>query len=84
MGSPAVGSPLSVGPASWSTTPTSTTTSWLRCNASGRLCSTLPGANGASYTPTAADRGHRLAVEMVASVGATSLAALSAPSAPVP
>lgn len=33
---------------------------WERCDASGYDCRTIAGANGQTYTPTAADLGHRL------------------------
>jgi hypothetical protein len=32
--------------------------SWLRCNVNGRLCTRIPGATAASYTPTKDDVGH--------------------------
>jgi hypothetical protein len=40
---------------------------WLRC--SGSTCSPIPGATGASYTPTTADEGQQLRLDVTATGG---------------
>src|SRR6202011_2027523 len=39
---------------------------WARCDAEGNGCQPVPGASGGSYTPVAADVGHRLCLLDVA------------------
>jgi hypothetical protein len=65
-GTARVGAPLTVDPGQWSTTPRRYVYTWLRCNTNGRLCATIPGATGASYTPTSADAGHELVADVQA------------------
>jgi len=65
-----VGATLAVSNGTWSPAPTRTSYAWQRCNRNGRVCAPIPGATDASYTPTAADVGHRLAV-LVTAVSAT-------------
>ena len=82
---------LTVDNGSWSATPSGYTYAWLRCNANGRICVAVGGATHATYTPTADDVGHALAVRITATAGSTAQSALSvvtppivAPSGPVP
>jgi fibronectin-binding autotransporter adhesin len=69
-GTPAAGQALQVGAGSWSQTPSAYGYRWLRCNANGRLCATIAGANAAAYTVTAADSGHALVAVVQATAGA--------------
>jgi hypothetical protein len=82
-GTATVGRPLTVSPGTWSTTVTSTTFQWERCNANGRICTAIAGATTASYTPVAADAGHALLVVVSAKAGALSGSTLSLATAPV-
>ncbi|HTY97893.1 MAG TPA: hypothetical protein VMB91_12680 [Solirubrobacteraceae bacterium] len=51
----------------WSNSPTGYAYQWLRCSSSGSSCSTIGGATGATYSPTAEDVGHELRVTETAS-----------------
>jgi hypothetical protein len=89
-GTPAVGQKLTVDNGAWSTAPIGYTYAWLRCNQNGRICVTIANATGATYTTTADDTGHALAVRVTASTGAiaqptlsTATAAVTAPAGPV-
>jgi hypothetical protein len=77
VGTPAPGNTLQVGPGSWSQTPSSFGYRWLRCNANGRLCAAIPGANAARYSVTVADSGHALVAVVQANAGAITLPVLS-------
>jgi hypothetical protein len=55
-GTPAVGSVLTGTNATWKGTP-SVQRRWLRCDAAGANCGTIPGAAGATYTVEPADLG---------------------------
>src|SRR5207248_11579575 len=59
------------------------TYAWRRCNANGRICTTIPHATNASYVVTAADVGHTLVAVVSASVGASTQPAYSAATPPV-
>ena len=76
-GSASVGGSLSVGAPTWSATVGSATTTWLRCNANGRVCVAIQGATGGTYSPTAADAGHRIVAAIQVSAGAATQSALS-------
>jgi hypothetical protein len=84
-GSPAVGGPAEEGSpetttdGEWGGSP-SFQRSWVRCDAAGGACEPIAGATGASYTPAAADVGHRLRSRITA----TQVNASSADSAPSP
>lgn len=53
---------------SWAGYPTpSYAYQWLRCNAAGGDCAAIAGANGSTYTPTGADVGHTIRLEVTAS-----------------
>lgn len=82
-GAPVAGEQLAVDTGTWSTAATGTTYDWLRCNANGRICMTIANATGATYTPTAADVGHALAVRVTASAGRVAQPALSTTTAAV-
>ncbi|HUA10661.1 MAG TPA: hypothetical protein VMA83_01485 [Solirubrobacteraceae bacterium] len=55
---------------------------WLRCAAGGGACSELE-ATARKYTPTLADVGHTLRLQVTATNGVASLTVQSAPTAPV-
>ena len=67
-GDPVEGATLTASEGAWSGTP-AITTSWRRCDAAGAACEAIPGAAGASYTPTAADVGRRLRARVTATQG---------------
>jgi hypothetical protein len=73
------GSPQTTTNGVWGGSP-SFQQSWLRCDADGDACEAIAGAGGASYTPAAADVGHRLRSRIAATQVNTS-SADSAPSA---
>jgi hypothetical protein len=77
------GQKLSVSNGAWSPAPTSTSYAWLRCNANGRVCTTIEGAASPTYTATVADTGHRLVAVVTAATSAGSQASLSVATAPV-
>jgi hypothetical protein len=57
---------------------------WSRCNASGKACAPIQGANRATYKPVGADRGHRLVVtETGVNSGGNSAPLTSRPTKPV-
>jgi hypothetical protein len=68
-GTAKVGSALTVEAATWSGTATATSYAWLRCNANGRLCTTIAGQTAAAYTPTADDAGHVDVPETIGAAG---------------
>jgi hypothetical protein len=61
----------------WTSTPTSYTYSWLRCNTNDRLCAPIAGATQATYTLVAADAAHRIVGVVQAVFGTTIQAAFS-------
>ena len=83
-GAARVGATLTADGGSWTSPPTATVYTWLRCNANGRLCEPIPGANRSTYRLEALDSGHTLVVSVDATAGGKSQSALSAPTAPVP
>lgn len=78
-----VGQKLSVSNGSWSAATPSFAYAWLRCNASGRICTPVAGATAASYVPVAADAGHALVAVVTASAAGASQAGWSLPTAAV-
>ena len=56
------GQTLTETPGTWTNSPTTITTQWERCNASGAACAAIAGANGPKYGVTAADVGSTLRV----------------------
>jgi hypothetical protein len=83
-GTARVGGTLTADDGSWTSPPTATVYTWLRCNANGRICEPIRGANRSTYRPKALDSGHTLVVSVDATAGGKSQSALSAPTAPVP
>jgi hypothetical protein len=55
--------------------------SWVQCDGHGIIasCAAIPGATGLSYTPTAADVGHRLRLAVTATNPADSVTVYSSP-----
>lgn len=81
-GSPVVGSQLRATPGTWSSDRTySLGYQWQRCTASGRKCTNLNGATGATYTAVSADGGAALRVLATASTTGGSASATSATAA---
>lgn len=60
------GQTLGVRHARWSQAPTSYTYRWERCNAKGKRCRRIAGANASRYRLTHADVGHRIRVQETA------------------
>ena len=73
------GVPVTTTNGAWSGAP-AFAAAWLRCDQDGNSCVPIDGANASSYTPTAADVGHRLRSRVTATEG-KSLSADSLPSA---
>jgi hypothetical protein len=76
-GLPVEGKPLQVTTGAWSPAPTSLTYAWQRCNANGRVCIAIPGANASTYTVSGQDVGHALVAVVQATFGTTVQQALS-------
>jgi hypothetical protein len=57
---------LKVVPGTWAGSPTAFSYAWLRCNANGRLCTTIAGAATDEYTPVAADEQHTIVAAVTA------------------
>jgi hypothetical protein len=83
-GTARVGGTLTADDGSWTSPPTASVYTWLRCNVNGRLCAPIPGANRSTYRPKTLDSGHTLVVSVDATAGGKSQSALSAPTATVP
>jgi hypothetical protein len=70
VGAARVGARLAAVAGTWSGgKPIAFTYQWQRCGAAGGGCGPLPGATLETYTPTAADLGHRIAVSVTAAGG---------------
>jgi hypothetical protein len=82
-GPAAQGQPLTANTGTWSDPGTAYSYQWQRCDANGANCVNVPGANGATYTPSEQDAGSRLRVVVTATNDAGSAVAVSAPSAVV-
>jgi hypothetical protein len=82
-GTARVGGALSVEPGVWSAPTATYATTWLRCNANGRLCAPIAGATKMTYLPTAADTGHTLVAAVAARSGGTTQSALTAATSPI-
>ena len=81
-GVPQVGTPLTASLGTWSGEGSiSYGYQWQSCTAAGEACSDIPGANSASYTPTAAEAGRSLQVVVTASDQNGPVSASSAPTA---
>jgi hypothetical protein len=74
-GDPRRGQSLVVSPGVWSPSPTTVAYAWQRCNANGRICVPIAGANASVYVVTPLDSGHTLAALVTAkSAGGTQAA----------
>jgi hypothetical protein len=82
-GSPSVGQTLIVASGSWSPATSSFTYAWLRCNANGRICTPVAGADAASYVPAGDDAGHALVAVVTASAAGATVASWSLPTGAV-
>lgn len=76
-GTARVGGTLTADGGSWTTPPTATVYTWLRCNANGRLCTRIAGEATDSYEATAADAGHMLLAEVTGVSGTSQQSVLS-------
>ena len=66
-GTPADGGTLTADPGTWTgTLPITYEYQWQRCTDDGTACADIPGATGATYTPTGADVGHPIVVVVTA------------------
>lgn len=84
-GTAVTGATLTPTGGTWTTPPTSTTTTWQRCNPNGRLCTPIAGATSPTYTPTTADTGSTI-IAILTATGADGTAGqevLTVPSAVV-
>ena len=79
-GTAVVGGTLTASPGSWSRSPAGFSYQWRRCHGA---CASIPGATGTTYTPSGADQGSTLNVQVTATSAAGSTQAVSAGSAPV-
>jgi hypothetical protein len=84
-GTPTEGSQLTATTGTWARSPTTTTLRWQRCDQSGTptSCADLAGATSTTYTPIAADVGHKLRVVATATNAAGTTTAASSPTAQV-
>jgi len=81
-GNATLGSQLSTTTGAWTYAPSSYQYKWQRCSNTGSSCVDIANANSAQYTPVAADVGHEIRSEVLASNTAGSAASGYAPSAP--
>ncbi len=68
-GTAAVGKTLSTTTGTWTNSPTGYAYQWQRCDAQGLNCGDLPYATGSTYKLVAADAGHEIRSEVLASNG---------------
>ena len=66
-GTPVLGAVLTASPGTWSGSPTGYLYRWRRCDPAGGTCVDIAGATSSTYTPTTADLGATLRVEVTAS-----------------
>ncbi len=66
-GSASQGQTLTESHGAWSNGPTAYTYQWEDCDASGQSCAAISAATGQTYTLTAADAGHTIRVQEMAS-----------------
>ena len=81
-GDATVGSTLTANPGSWNGPSPTFAYVWQRCDGAG-ACTTIDGATGTSYTPTAGDAGLQIAVQVTATNAGGAGTATSAPTAPI-
>ncbi|HZO96928.1 MAG TPA: hypothetical protein VFB42_06115 [Gaiellaceae bacterium] len=82
-GSPRPGATLTVDAGVWQPPPDAVSYAWRRCNANGRICVPIAGADGAAYAVTGADVGHALVAVVTATAGTATQRAWSTASAAV-
>jgi len=82
-GSAVEGQLLTASSGSWTGSPSSYAYQWEDCNGSGKNCSDIPGATGASYQLSAGDVGHTIRVLVKASNAGGSNEASSKPTSAV-
>ena len=80
-GTTVVGETLAAGHGGWLYGPTGFAFQWLRCDAAGGACTSLPGATGVTYRLTAGDAERTLRVSEAASNAFGRVTATSAPTA---
>ncbi len=78
-----VGAAATVASGTWSSASATFTYAWEQCNPNGRVCTAIPGAAAASYTPTTGDAGHALVAIVTGTSGANTQTAWSTATAPV-
>jgi len=87
-GQPGIGSAVSASPGTWSTPAgagaTTYTYQWQDCNSEANNCQPIPGAQNATYTPTTADAGHTLRVQVTAADNDGASSATSAATSALP
>lgn len=82
-GTPEVGDQLNGTAGTWSGDSNSYSYQWMRCDAYGRDCQPIAGANGTSYVPVTADIGHALVFCVTATNSGGSATSCSAPTTAV-
>jgi hypothetical protein len=84
-GDPGVGGELTANAGTWTPAGVFLLRSWLRCTDSTTLgsCTAIPGQEGATYTPVAADAGNYIRLQVTATNSAGSVTATSAATAAV-
>jgi hypothetical protein len=73
------GATLTTSNGRWTNSPRSYAYEWLRCGTAGASCAQISGANSKKYTLTAADVGHTIRSEVIATNGSGSTSATSSP-----
>ncbi len=76
-GASIVGLPMTVSNGTWNNEPVAYSYRWEDCNTHGELCTPIPGADNANYTPVEGDVGHRLVALVTATNGGGSVIAAS-------
>jgi hypothetical protein len=82
VANPLIGAPIvALSDGTWTGPNLNISRSWVQCDGHGTIasCAAIPGATGLSYTPTAADIGHRLRLLVTATNPADSVTVYSAP-----
>lgn len=83
-GTPQVGQTLTAqGAGTWTGNPVEFRFQWLRCDAAGGTCVSIPGATAGTYGVTSGDTGATIRVAVTARNGAGETTAVSGPTAPV-
>jgi IPT/TIG domain len=83
VGIPETGQTLTETPGSWTNNPTTISTQWQRCNASGTGCAAIAEATGQKYTLTSSDVGSTIRVRETAHNADGTASEESAPTAVV-